>query len=155
MSLQTKRRILYSFLVVMAIWPLCHVGVVRATGLTPWKGCGWAMYCRAPYRGSMRYIPYDADGKRMQEMRRTKRIDKASQQFMMEEALVWREPSRPDYLVHLVAAENEDIVRLLVSIRVYGMDSETGLIFEKYHRFVYHRIDGKMHFLEKVADTGS
>ena len=45
MTLQAKKRIVIALLLVLAIWPLVHRLLVQTSGLSPWKGAGWAMYC--------------------------------------------------------------------------------------------------------------
>jgi len=44
MEYRTKQRVVKVGLVILAIWPLIHIGVVHSTGLSPWRGFGWAMY---------------------------------------------------------------------------------------------------------------
>ncbi len=45
MTFQAKKRIVIALLLVLAIWPLVHRVLVQTSGLSPWKGAGWAMYC--------------------------------------------------------------------------------------------------------------
>ncbi len=48
MSIHAKTRVVVTGLCVLAVWPLMHAVVVRVTGLSPWEGFGWAMYCVPP-----------------------------------------------------------------------------------------------------------
>ena len=46
MTRELKRRLLFAWLVLFALWPLVHHGLVRTYDMSPWKLNGWAMYCR-------------------------------------------------------------------------------------------------------------
>ncbi len=48
MTIETKRRIVWLGLVVLALWPPLHHAIFRRFDLSPWKGFGWAMYCVPP-----------------------------------------------------------------------------------------------------------
>ena len=39
-----KRALLGAWLVVFAVWPLAHFGLVRAYGINPWRFGGWATF---------------------------------------------------------------------------------------------------------------
>ena len=45
MTFQAKKRIVIAVLLVLAVWPLVHYVLVQTSGLSPWKGAGWSMYC--------------------------------------------------------------------------------------------------------------
>ncbi len=45
MTFETKKRIVIGVLLVLAVWPLVHHVLVQTSGLSPWKGAGWSMYC--------------------------------------------------------------------------------------------------------------
>ena len=45
MSFHVKKRIVIIVLGILTVWPSVHYLVVQKTGLDPWKGFGWAMYC--------------------------------------------------------------------------------------------------------------
>jgi len=45
MTFEAKKRIVIAVLLLLAIWPLVHRLLVQTSGLNPWKGAGWAMYC--------------------------------------------------------------------------------------------------------------
>lgn len=48
MSFFAKRHLVIGLLVAISLWPLAHHAIVRSTGLSPWKGFGWSMYCVPP-----------------------------------------------------------------------------------------------------------
>ena len=48
MTIESKRRIVWLGLVVLALWPPLHHAIFRRFDLSPWKGFGWAMYCVPP-----------------------------------------------------------------------------------------------------------
>ena len=50
MSVASKRRIMASLVLALAIWPPCHFFVVGAFGLNPWNWFGWAMYTQPAER---------------------------------------------------------------------------------------------------------
>jgi hypothetical protein len=43
-SFTAKRRLVYGALVFLTIWPLAHMVLAYAYGLSSWKLCGWGMY---------------------------------------------------------------------------------------------------------------
>lgn len=45
-----KKHIVLNALVLVALWPAVHHGLVRTRGLSPWKLFGWSMYCLPPKR---------------------------------------------------------------------------------------------------------
>ncbi len=67
MTIETKRRIVWLGLVVLALWPPLHHAIFRRFDLSPWKGFGWAMYCVPPRVINTSPVPerraiYDAAG---------------------------------------------------------------------------------------------
>lgn len=46
MTLRAKRRIVFSALLVLAVWPLAHRALVARYEISPWRLFGWAMYCQ-------------------------------------------------------------------------------------------------------------
>ena len=45
MTIGLKRRLTFTVLVLIALWPLVHRGLVARYDLNPWKFMGFAMYC--------------------------------------------------------------------------------------------------------------
>jgi hypothetical protein len=39
-----KRSVVHAGLIVFALWPAAHIGLVKAWGVNPWKLAGWGMY---------------------------------------------------------------------------------------------------------------
>ena len=45
-SVQMRRRLVVTILLIVAIWPAIHFGLYQFYAIDPWKLCGWAMYTR-------------------------------------------------------------------------------------------------------------
>ena len=56
MSYALKRKIVLVGLVVVAVWPAAHYGLVRTLDLNPWHWFGWSMYTAPPR--SLKVYPY-------------------------------------------------------------------------------------------------
>lgn len=133
MSLVIKKRLLRLLLAVIVIWPACHIYVVQRTGLSPWKGAGWAMYCTPRSEIDISFHPYDADGNFMTRLRRARLFDLASEQYL-KEMENWSQPDPPDFLATLLLKENADIRTLTITVRAYTIDADSGLVAEQYLR---------------------
>lgn len=61
MSPATRRRLVVTLVVVLAIWPLCHFFAMRALDLDPWNWFGWAMYTQPAERIRVSYASLDGE----------------------------------------------------------------------------------------------
>jgi hypothetical protein len=44
-SFPAKRRVVFTLLALLTVWPLCHRILVARYEISPWRLFGWAMYC--------------------------------------------------------------------------------------------------------------
>jgi len=51
-----KRRVVVAGIVLFALWPLVHRGLVAAFDVNPWKLAGWAMYVRPHFPSQIRLL---------------------------------------------------------------------------------------------------
>lgn len=141
MSIGTKQRIVWIGLVVFAIWPLVHFGVVRMTELSPWKGFGWAMYC-VPGRIIMVRVNSIENGSPLSIARsRYKSPDflRVFNEFVGKRKAVgaWAEP---DDFSRVLFEEFPDVEGVVIVVDQVGIDRTTGLaVVERTDRYPYRR----------------
>lgn len=44
MSSRAKERAVFTFVTVLAVWPLVHIALVKRFDMSPWRFGGWGMY---------------------------------------------------------------------------------------------------------------
>jgi hypothetical protein len=139
MIFSTRKRIVQILLAAIAVWPIIHIFVVQTTGLTPWKGCGWAMYCRTASQVALNITPYNSQEEKIENvqysMATTTTID-----HYIKTADTWASPVPPDDLAHRVFASNADAAEVTIEVRINSLDVSTARMFERYRRdFQYQR----------------
>lgn len=123
----------------IAIWPIIHIFVVQKTGLTPWKGCGWAMYCRTASRVAITITPYNGQNEIIENVQYSTASIRAIDRYI-KAADIWATPLPPDNLAHRVFANNANAAHVAIEIRINSLDVSNAEIFERYRRnFRYQR----------------
>lgn len=139
MTFSSRKRIVRILLAAIAIWPIIHIFVVQKTGLTPWKGCGWAMYCRTASRVAINITPYNGQNEVIENVQYSTASIRAIDRYI-KAADTWATPVLPDDLAHRVFASNADAAEVTIEVRINSLDVSTARIFQRYRRgFQYQR----------------
>jgi hypothetical protein len=139
MTFSTRERIVRILLAAIAIWPIIHIFVVQRTGLTPWKGCGWAMYCRTGSRVAVNITPYNRQKSKIENVQYSTATILAIDRYI-KAAGIWASPLPPDDLAHRVFADNAEAAQVAIEIRINSIDVSSANMFERYRSdFQYQR----------------
>ncbi len=142
MTFEAKKRIVIAVLLLLAIWPLVHRLLVQTSGLSPWKGAGWAMYC-VPGRSIIVAVIWPG------RERRITRDDfgevppavfGAHQDFVLRRKALGR--GAPDAYARACFEAFEVLEEIEIRVEQAGVDRLSALVVsERVDRFFYLRED--------------
>ena len=141
--LERKRRALALFVVLFALWPGVHFGLVQSFGLNPWNWFGWAMYTQPVERIQARaFSPSGAalsyEGLSAEEVA-----------YIQETFLEWSLPyitvdarSAPEPLARAILEVRRDWEGVSVQVDRLGLERESATVeLRESQTFTYRRED--------------
>ncbi len=131
-----KKRIVLNALVLFALWPAVHHGLVRTRGLNPWKLFGWSMYCLPPKRriGSIKV----STGGRPERRTLPPEIHKAYLAYRQNRAVLGRRV-KPDRVAAMIFEEFPKIDRVDFEIEEISLNTATGRMESRQFLDTYHK----------------
>jgi len=141
MTVESKRRLVLTVIAILGLWPLGHRALVEVTGLSPWEGFGWAMYCVPHRRIAVQADPQFRNGEaptpapaELQEMIRSSLSRYTERRRAMG---FWVAPK--EYARVLFSAYPE-LEQLELTVEQHGVDRKTAfIVVQRTDRFVYLR----------------
>jgi hypothetical protein len=131
-----KRRVVVTGVVLFALWPAVHRGIVAAYDANPWKLAGWAMYARP-------HFPSQVELKRLRGGQLLPVELTAWERTLVEEFVDRRstlgELASPESVAREVLDRHEGDDAVVVEIRTRFFDLESARILERQKHRVYRR----------------
>lgn len=134
MSLRSKQRIVVAALLVLAIWPLVHRGLVVRYGISPWRLFGWAMYCTPKLPVRVGVYAVRGDGRTALSAADDRALRKASRRFSKRRGL-WGTLVEPDALAAVAFAARPDTDAIEIEVDHLFLDPRSAAIASQ--RFTY------------------
>jgi hypothetical protein len=131
MNFSSRKCIVQTLLASIAIWPIIHIFVVQKTGLTPWKGCGWAMYCRTASRVALNITPSNAQRDVIANIQYSTATIRSIDRYI-KAADTWASLPPPDDLARRIFANNSDVAHVSIEIRINSLNVADAQVFERY-----------------------
>ncbi len=140
MSIETKKRIVFVWLVLFAAWPLCHHALVRRFEINPWKFFGWSMYCVPVGRISVHLFPVEGGGPapRSWAAGQPAEVTEAMSDFLNDRR-VWGLLLKPDQLSEVIFESAPDLQGYRITVLETVLDTDTAHLVSRDHDYVYFR----------------
>ena len=131
-----KRRAVSALLLLVALWPLVHRGLVARYRIHPWKFGGFAMY--TTHRRSLA-IAVDAESGAPVDEQTLSERGRAALAAFREERHSYGRLSVPDRAAEAVLLDRPDLDHLKLVVQLLWLDPETGRIASDHESYVYVR----------------
>lgn len=139
-NFHSKRRIVAVGLAVLAIWPLVHIGVVRLTGISPWRGFGWGMYTQPVFDVRVGVKALEAGPGAPAPVAEDARVVVEEIKGYIKRFQALGPNARPDRAAQAVARAYPHLKRFAITAEQNALDRESARITEGcLGRFTYRR----------------
>ena len=129
-----KRRAVVAGVVLFALWPALHRGIVAAYDANPWKLAGWAMYTRPHFLSEVELSWLRGDQQLPVELTPWERT--LLEEFV-ERRYTLGELASPESVARAVLDRHEGDDAVVVEVRTRFFDLESARILEREERRVY------------------
>jgi hypothetical protein len=122
-----KRRLVQVFILLFALWPLLHFGLVVRYGVDPWKLFGWGMYSVPGAMKSLRLAVESDQGQLVVIDPETysTREGRAALRFVEYRRALGR-LARPDDLLQVFFEERPELQSIVVGLATLELDPDSG-----------------------------
>jgi hypothetical protein len=122
-----KRRLVQVFILLFALWPLLHFGLVVRYGVDPWKLFGWGMYSVPGAMKSLRLAVESDQGQLLVIDPETysTREGRAALRFVEYRRALGR-LARPDDLLQVFFEERPELQSIVVGLATLELDPDSG-----------------------------
>lgn len=132
-----KRRVVVIGVVLFAVWPALHRGIVAAFDANPWKLAGWAMYARPHFPSRIDFkLLRGAEELPVEDLTAWERVQVAE---FLERRYTLGGLASPEALAREVLAEREGGDAIAVVVNTRFLDLRSARIHERRERWVYRR----------------
>jgi hypothetical protein len=142
MKFHAKRRLVKLSLVVLAVWPLLHIALVRSTGISPWRGFGWAMYTVPVLAVEVGFRPLE--GQPGETTRGGKEAAVRALKRYLKHYQALGGYASADHLARTVFAAYPGYERIEISVKQHALDRKTARIVEHRNERLRYRRDGEV-----------
>jgi hypothetical protein len=124
-----KRSLVHAGLIVFALWPAVHIGLVKTWGVNPWKLAGWGMYSAPQIPPELRIHPLtvltpDLEATRLEFLRARLGLGNLARPTRLARALLDRYPA--------IDGVSIEVVQPVLNRR-------TGIVAERTTTYEYRR----------------
>jgi len=133
-----KRNAVRTALIAFAVWPLLHIGLIRAYDLNPWKFAGWGMYAAPQLVCGVRILGIAPDGTDYELRSIAEPIEPALAEFRRRRNGL-RGLATPDALGDAVLRHYSAIAAVRIVVVQPVLDPPSGMIHEVETRYEYRR----------------
>lgn len=132
-----KRRVVATGVVLFALWPAVHRGLVAAFDANPWKLAGWAMYVSPHFPSEVSLSRLRGGDERvvqnLQDWERT-----LVEEFVERRYTLGRLAS-PEPIARELLARFPEADAIAVDVTTRSFDLSSAMILERSERYVYPR----------------
>lgn len=132
-----KRRVVGTFLLLFALWPGVHRGLVAAFDMNPWKLAGFAMYAQPSFPPQVELLAL-----RGGEQERIERVTPFERALLEDYADRRRSIGRlasPRSLAESLLERRADLDGVAVRVTTRYLDPETAFIEQRVERLEFRR----------------
>ena len=128
-----KRAWVHGALILFALWPAVHIGLVKRWGVNPWKLAGWGMYAAPQIPAELRI---QAGALPLEEL--PAELDTTRYAFLRAR-LGLGELARPKKLARALLNHDPAIDHVSIEVVQPVLNPRTGLVEERRTTYAYRR----------------
>ena len=134
-----KRRVVRGTLLLVALWPFAHRGLVARFDVSPWKFGGWAMYAAPTPPVLVAVFRPDVGGWRLVSRERFSPATQATFDRFEQARHALGDFHRPDALARAVLDERPDLAEIAIVVERMRLDPATARMTSRKARYDYDR----------------
>ena len=134
-----KRSSVHAVLIAFALWPLAHIGLVKAWDVNPWKLGGWGMYSAPQIPADARIFCFTPDDVGIYPLRTLPpELEKAQYEFLQARLGLGR-LAKPRELAQAILDRYPSIDGVSIEVVQPSLNPRTGIVDEKITTYEYRR----------------
>ena len=140
MKLETKKRIVLVWLMIMAVWPLVHRGLVVTYDISPWRFFGWAMYCvpKLDMRLDINHI-HDGQPRELEFAGDFHKEVRHETRRYLNKRRIWGDFHFPDVLAYKIFEQRPEVQILEFVVHHPRLDTRTSYVVDRTRTYRYER----------------
>ncbi len=136
---RAKRALVQAALLIFAVWPVVHIGLVKRYDINPWKLAGWGMYSAPQLPCRLRVFCLTPDEVGLYELRTLDPVlEQKARQFLRRRRAL-RRLARPDALGAAVLEDAPAIDGVRIEVMQPFLDPASGMIEQRVSSYEYLR----------------
>jgi len=134
-----RRSVVHAGLIVFALWPAVHIGLVKTWGVNPWKLAGWGMYSAPQIPAELRISCFTPDEVGVYPLRVLAPELEATRHAFLRARLGLGSLARPTGLARALLDHYPAIDGVSIEVAQPVLNPRTGVIAERTTTYEYRR----------------
>ena len=134
-----KRSVVHAGLIVFALWPAAHIGLVKTWEVNPWKLAGWGMYSAPQIPAELRISCFTPDEVGVYPLTALPAELEATRYEFLRARLGLGSLSRPTRLARALLDRYPAIDGVSIEVVQPVLNRRTGLVEERTTTYEYRR----------------
>jgi hypothetical protein len=134
-----KRAWVHGALIVFALWPAAHIGLVKAWNVNPWKLAGWGMYAAPQIPAELRITSFTAGEAEASPLLELPAELEATQYAFLRARLGLGDLARPAKLARALLEHDSTLAGVSIEVVQPVLNPGTGIVEERRTTYAYRR----------------
>jgi len=134
-----KQSSVHAVLIAFALWPLAHIGLVKARDVNPWKLAGWGMYSAPQIPAKVRISCFTPDDVGVYPLRTLPPELETARYEFLRARLGLGQLAEPRELAQAILDRYSTIDGVSIEVAQPVLNPRTGIVFEEITTYEYRR----------------